>query len=64
MEKQYGITIGLFLIFLSILLIEIEDKLRKPEIVIYFISAVLTIGVILLLYSFVKRKDRKKRQEY
>ncbi|KAF5060467.1 hypothetical protein [Proteiniclasticum sp. QWL-01] len=63
MEKQYGITIGLFLIFLSILLIEIEDKLRKPEIVIYFISAVLTIGVILLLYSFVKRKDRKKRQE-
>lgn len=64
MEKRYGITIGLFLIFLSILLIEIEDKLRKPEIVIYFISAVLTIGVILLLYSFVKRKDRKKRQEY
>lgn len=63
MEKQYGITIGLFLIFLSILLIEIEDKLRKPEIVIYFISAVLTIGVILLLYSFVKRKDRKKSQE-
>lgn len=63
MEKQYGITIGLFLIFLSILLIEIEDKLRKPEIVIYFISAVLTIGVILLLNSFVKRKDRKKRQE-
>lgn len=63
MEKRYGITIGLFLIFLSILLIEIEDKLRKPEIVIYFISAVLTIGVILLLYSFVKRKDRKKRQE-
>ena len=61
--KHTGIFIGLFLIGITVLFLEIEDKIRQPEIVIFFISGVLTIGVALILYTLVKRTNRGGHQE-
>lgn len=61
--KHTGIFIGLFLLGISILLLEIEDKLLQPEVIIYFASGVLTLGVILILYGLVKRRDRSRKLE-
>lgn len=60
--RHSGIFIGLFLISMSILLLQIEDKIRQPEIVLYFVSAVLTIGVAFILFSLIKRRDRDHQE--
>ncbi len=61
--KNTGIIIGLFLITISLLLLGIQDKNGSPEIAIYLISAVLTMGIIFSVNFILKRKERDKHQE-
>lgn len=61
--KNTGIIVGLFLITISLLLFGIEDKIGSPEIAIYLISAVLTMGIIFSVHLILKRKERDKQQE-
>lgn len=61
--KNTGIIIGLFLITISLLLFGIQDKNGRPEIAIYLISAVLTMGIIFSVNFILKRKERDKHQE-
>lgn len=61
-EKEPGIIFTLFLISILLVLYNIKESIRQPE-VIYFLSGILTIGVILVTVLLFQRKKHRNEQE-
>lgn len=55
-----GIIMGLFPIILSFLVLEIEDQVNQPEVILYVLSAILTLAVVAIVFYLVRHRNHRQ----
>lgn len=58
--RHNGIFIGLFLVIIAMMFLQFAEQIHQPEVVLNLVSAVVTLGIVLAVYSLIRHRNRQE----